>query len=31
VAALAVALLSLSTADRGRLAALLIDKPTQQP
>jgi hypothetical protein len=31
VAALAAALLSLSPTDRARLAALLIDKPTQQP
>jgi hypothetical protein len=29
--ALAAALLSLSPTDRARLAALLIDKPTQQP
>jgi hypothetical protein len=31
VAALAAVLLSLSPSDRSRLAALLIDKPTQQP
>jgi hypothetical protein len=31
LAALAAALLSLSPTDRARLAALLIDKPTQQP